>query len=265
MNRYTPVTTLALLAILFSPLALLGQERPDDPDVLLQLQDETKGEAGWRMPKGLKEYKGRRIAQTMHYTGAEWLTRDDREQQERCSLMLANLGMKRGMAVCDMGCGNGFYSLQMAKMTGPEGHVYAVDIQPEMLAKLNIRADRAGVSNISPILGTFIDPRLPKGKIDLILCVDVYHEFSHPEHMLAEMRESLSPDGVVALVEFRSEDPKVPIKPEHKMSREQIMKEWPVNGFKLVKEFDGLPWQHMMFFQRDDSIEVPPPGSGEAE
>jgi len=266
MNRRFLSLPLALFAFLVSPAWLVGQEEPAvDLNRLLQLQEETKGEPGWRMPKALKEYKGRRIAQTMHYTGAEWLTRDDREQQERCSLMLANLGMKRGMQVCDMGCGNGFYSLQLAKMTGPEGHVYAVDIQPEMLTKLNLRADRAGVCNISPILGTYIDPRLPKGKIDLILCVDVYHEFSHPEHMLAEMRESLKPDGVVALVEFRSEDPNVPIKPEHKMSREQILKEWLPNGFKLVKEFDGLPWQHMMFFQRDDSVKVPPPGSGETE
>src|SRR5262249_48047150 len=97
--------------------------------------------------QGLREYKGRRIAQTMHYTGAEWLTRDDREQEERCSLMLANLGVKRGMAICDMGCGNGFYTLQMAKMTGDEGHVYAVDVQPEMLRFLNQRADEQGIRN----------------------------------------------------------------------------------------------------------------------
>jgi 2-polyprenyl-3-methyl-5-hydroxy-6-metoxy-1,4-benzoquinol methylase len=205
-----------------------------------------------RTPPALREYMGRPIAQTMHYLGAEWLTRDNREQQERCSLMLANLGVKRGMAICDMGCGNGFYTLQMAKITGDEGHVYAIDIQPEMLKFLNDRADEAGLDNISPILGTFTNPRLPKGKIDLILLVDVYHEFSHPEQMLAAMRESLSPDGVCVLVEFRGEDPKVPIKPEHKMSREQIMKEWPKNGFKLVKEFDGLPWQHMLWFGRDD-------------
>ena len=131
----------------------------------------------------------------MHYTGAEWLTRDNREQEERCSLMLTNLGVKRGMTICDMGCGNGFYTLQLAKMTGDDGHVYAVDIQPEMLKLLNQRADEQGVRNISPILGTLTDPALPKGKIDLILLVDVYHEFSHPEQMLAAMREALSPDG----------------------------------------------------------------------
>jgi ubiquinone/menaquinone biosynthesis C-methylase UbiE len=195
---------------------------------------------------------GRTIAQTMHYTGAEWLTRDNREQEERCSLLLANLGVKRGMAICDMGCGNGFYTLQLAKMTGEGGHVYAVDIQPEMLKLLNERADQQMVRNLSPILGTFTDPRLPKAKIDLILLVDVYHEFSEPEPMLAAMREALAPGGLCALVEFRAEDPNVPIKPEHKMTKEQILKEWPASGFKLVKEFDGLPWQHLMFFGRDD-------------
>src|SRR5262245_60450714 len=205
-----------------------------------------------RPPPAQQEYLGRRIAQTMHYTGAEWLTRDNREQEERCSLMLANLGVKRGMTICDMGCGNGFYTLQLAKMTGGDGHIYAVDIQPEMLALLNQRADQQGVKNVSPILGTFTDPRLPKGKIDLILLVDVYHEFSHPEEMLAAMRESLSPSGLCALVEFRAEDPTVPIKPEHKMTKEQILKEWPANGFKLVKEYNELPWQHLMFFARED-------------
>ena len=205
-----------------------------------------------RPPPALKEYLGRRVAQTMHYTGAEWLTRDNREQEERCSLMLANLGVKRGMAICDMGCGNGFYTLQLAKMTGDAGHVYAVDIQPEMLRLLNKRADEQGVRNISPVLGTFTDPRLPKGKLDLILLVDVYHEFSHPVQMLAAMRDALSPEGLCALVEFRAEDETVPIKPEHKMTKDQILKEWPVNGFKLVKEFDGLPWQHLMFFGRDE-------------
>lgn len=198
------------------------------------------------------QYMGRRIAQTMHFTGAEWLIRENREQEERCSLLLANLGVRRGMTICDMGCGNGFYSLQLAKMTGDKGHVFSVDIQPEMLKLLNQRADAQEIRNISPILGTFINPRLPKGKIDLILLVDVYHEFSDPAAMLTAMRESLAPNGLCALVEYRAEDPNVPIKPEHKMTKEQILKEWPANGFKLAKEFDGLPWQHLMFFGRDE-------------
>ena len=120
-----------------------------------------------------------------------------------------------------------------------------------MLHLLQERAKEADIENIEPIEGTLVDPRLPAGTVDLILCVDVYHEFSHPEQMLAAMRRSLKPKGVIVLVEFRSEDPKVPIKRLHKMSKAQIMKELPPNGFKLVREFNELPWQHMMFFGRD--------------
>jgi ubiquinone/menaquinone biosynthesis C-methylase UbiE len=192
----------------------------------------------------------------MHYLGAPWLMREEREQEERCSLMLANLGVRPGMTVCDMGCGNGFYSLKLAKMVEPEGKVLAVDIQPEMLRMLEDQADKQDIENIKLLHGTLIDPRLPEGKVDLILCVDVYHEFSHPEHMLAAMRKSLAPKGLLVLVEFRAEDRRVPIKPLHKMSKRQIMTELPANGFALVKEFDGLPWQHMMFFGRDPKWEA---------
>jgi ubiquinone/menaquinone biosynthesis C-methylase UbiE len=210
------------------------------------------------IPPPLEEYKGRVIAQTMHYTGAEWLIRDEREREERCSLMLANLGVKRGMTICDMGCGNGFYALQLAPMVGPRGRILAVDIQPQMLYLLRERMESEGVENITPILGSLHDPRLPEASVDLMLLVDVYHEFSHPEQMLAAIRRSLAPDGLVALVEFRAEDDSVPIRPEHKMSKAQIMKEFPPNGFKLVKEFDRLPWQHMMFFAKDESAERTP-------
>jgi ubiquinone/menaquinone biosynthesis C-methylase UbiE len=204
------------------------------------------------LPPALRFYKGREIAQTMHYSGAEWLIRDEREREERCSLMLANLEAKPGMTVCDMGCGNGFYTLKLARMVGESGWVYGVDIQPRMLELLNERAVQDGVANLTPVLGTLADPRLPKGKIDLILLVDVYHEFSHPEQMLRAMRAALSAEGRVVLLEYRGEDPKVPIKPLHKMTKEQIMKEFPANGFKLVKEYDKLPWQHMLYFARDD-------------
>lgn len=207
------------------------------------------------LPPALETYMGRTIAQTMHYLGAPWLIRENRENQERCSLMLAKLGVKPGMTACDMGCGNGFYALQMAKMVGEEGTVLGVDIQPEMLKFMSERAAEEGVTNVKPILGTLADPKLPVGVVDLILCADVYHEFSHPEQMLAAMRASLAPNGVVVLLEFREEDPKVPIKPLHKMSKAQVNKELKANGFKLVKEFDKLPWQHMMFFGKDDGAE----------
>jgi ubiquinone/menaquinone biosynthesis C-methylase UbiE len=206
-----------------------------------------------RPPPPLTEYRGRKIAQTMHYTGAPWLIRDEREREERASAMLSALGIQAGQTVCDLGCGNGFHTLQLARLVGPGGRVLAVDIQPEMLRLLQKRARDAGVANIEPILGLPHDPKLPEGKLDLILLVDVYHDFSHPEHMLRAMRRALKREGRIALVEFRAEDPKVPIKPEHKMSKTQILKEFPPNGFKLSGEYDKLPWQHLMFFTGEET------------
>lgn len=215
-------------------------------------------------PPPRTEYLGRQIAQTMHYEGAPWLIRDSREREERCSLLLANLGIRRGMTVCDLGCGNGFYSLPLARLVGPAGRVLAVDIQPEMLALLEQREAAAGLDNIETILGQVHDPRLPADAVDLILLVDVYHEFSHPEQMLAAMRRALKADGLIALVEYRAEDPTVPIRPLHKMSKPQILKEFSANGFRLVKEFNRLPWQHLMFFGRDDPV-LPPPTAGRGQ
>jgi cyclopropane fatty-acyl-phospholipid synthase-like methyltransferase len=205
------------------------------------------------IPPALTHYMGREIAQTMHYLGAPWLVRESRERQEECSTLLKCLNLKPGMVVCDMGSGNGFYTLKIAPLVGETGKVIAVEIQPEMLDMLSKRAEAAKITNVENKLGTVADPKLAPNSVDLMLCVDVYHEFDHPVEMLAAMRKSLKPDGRLALVEFRSEDPKVPIKPLHKMSKAQIMKEFPPNGFKLVEEFDKLPWQHVMFFQRDDA------------
>jgi ubiquinone/menaquinone biosynthesis C-methylase UbiE len=165
--------------------------------------------------------------------------------------MLANLGIKPGQVVCDMGCGNGFYTLQIAKLMGDRGTVIGVDVQPEMLELLRHRMEKEVIDNVIPILGSYHHPRLPTGMIDLVLMVDVYHEFSHPQPMLAEIRKSLKPDGQIVLVEYRAEDKTVPIKPLHKMSKKQINREMNANGFKLNSEFDHLPWQHMMFFGID--------------
>ena len=227
------------------PISVCGQEeKPAEPD-------EPKVETS-SIPKPLTHYMGRKIAQTMHYAGAQWLLRDEREREERCSMMLANLGLKTGITVCDMGCGNGFHTLQMAQLVGKSGQVLAIDVQLGMLKLLRNRMEEQRIENVIPILGSYHNPRLPKDSVDLILLVDVYHEFSYPVQMLAAMHKSLKKDGLIVLVEFRAEDEEVPIKPLHKMSKEQINKEMNANGFKLVKQFDGLPWQHMMFFGQAD-------------
>ena len=203
--------------------------------------------------KARKSYLGRVLAQPMSHQAAPWLIRDNRDEEERASESFKQLKLTAGMTVCDLGCGNGYWTLPMGRDVGETGRVLAVDIQPEMLKKLRVRAAKAKLQNIEPILGDVDDPNLPDGEVELLLMVDVYHEFSHPETMLWEIRNSLMDKGVVALLEYREEDPKVPIKPRHKMSKNQIMKEYEGNGFKLVREYNQLPWQHLMFFARDDS------------
>jgi ubiquinone/menaquinone biosynthesis C-methylase UbiE len=211
---------------------------------------ETEKRAGKPIPRGPKRYKGREIAVTMHYLGAPWLVRESRQREEDCAMLLEALHVKPGQTVCDLGCGNGFYTLQLAKLVGDQGKVFAVDIQPEMLHLLDERAKAEEMTNIEPILGSQIDTGLAPASVDLILLVDVYHEFSHPHQMLSAMWRALKPGGRIALAEFREEDPAVPIKPLHKMSKKQILKEFPPNGFRLVEEFDKLPWQHLMFFEK---------------
>ena len=200
-----------------------------------------------------RRYLGRVVAQPMSHLGAPWLIRDSREQEERVSESFQQLGLEPGMTVCDLGCGNGAWSLPIGETVGSSGRVLAVDIQPEMLDLLRDRAGKANVHNIEPILGAVDDPKLPVEQVDLVLMVDVYHEFSHPQSMLWEIRRALKPKGVVALLEFRKEDNRVRIKELHKMTKTQIMKEYTANGFKLVREYNRLPQQHLMFFARDDS------------
>ncbi len=208
-------------------------------------------------PPPRTHYLGRKIAITMHYTGAPWLVRESREREEDCNALLKAVKLRPGQTVCDLGCGNGFYALRIAPLVAPGGKVLGVDIQPEMLRLLRERAKVANIDNIVPVLGTLSDPKLPTGKVDLMLCIDAYHEFSHPVYMLRAIRKSLAPGGRLVLAEFREEDPKVPIKPLHKMSKKQVLKELVPNGFRLVEQYDGLPWQHLMFFARDEDWQEP--------
>ena len=193
------------LSLIFS--SRVSAEQPAAPDSAT-VSDEA-------IPPAKPKYKGREIAVTMHYLGAPWLMRESRQREEDCAMMLQALDVKPGQVVCDMGCGNGFYTLQLAKLVGEQGTVLAVDIQSEMLHMLSERAKEAQINNIQLIHGTAIDPKLAPGSTDLILLVDVYHEFSHPAQMLKAMCLALKPKGRIALVEFRLEDRAVPIKLLH--------------------------------------------------
>ena len=199
---------------------------------------------------GQSEYKGRRIAQVMGAAGADWLTREDREKFEQPEKVLDALKIQPGMTVADVGAGNGYFTLRLARRVSETGRVFAVDIQPAMLDLLKKNRDRAGLKNIELVLGTETDADLPTAAVDLALLVDVYHEFQQPEAMITAIRSALKPEGVLVLVEYRGEDPSVPIKPEHKMTVEQVLRELEPMGLRLRKKLDFLPWQHIFIFEK---------------
>jgi ubiquinone/menaquinone biosynthesis C-methylase UbiE len=193
---------------------------------------------------------GRRIAPVMGMGGADWLVRSEREAEESPDAALDAIGIRKGSAIADIGAGVGYFTSRLAERTGPEGKVYANDIQPEMLELLKKNISARGLSNIETVLGTADDPRLPAGKIDLVLLVDVYHEFSQPRKMLHKIRQSLKPDGRLILLEYRKEDPKVPIRPEHKMSVAEVKAEIEPEGYHFEKSLETLPRQHILIFTK---------------
>jgi FkbM family methyltransferase len=201
-------------------------------------------------PNGInKWYMDRQIAQVMSHYGIDWLERKEREIEENTSLLIKNLAVKPGMLVADIGAGSGYHSAILSKMVG-KGTVFAVDVEREMIAYLQARIKREKLSQIVPVLCTEKSVSLPENTIDLILLVDVYHEFSYPYEMALSMLSSLKPGGKLVLVEFRSEDDEVPIKTIHKMSENQAIKELKIAGFKFEKNISNLPWQHCLVFTK---------------
>jgi ubiquinone/menaquinone biosynthesis C-methylase UbiE len=195
-------------------------------------------------------YMGRRIADVMSWQGAEWLFRETRIDEEQPEAMLDALEIAPGSTVADVGTGAGYHSIRLARRVGAGGVVLATDVQPEMLTMLKENAKAAGVDNIRPLLATQRDTKLPAGKVDLILMVDVYHECSQPDVLLAGLHKALRPGGRLVLVEFRGEDPEVPIKPEHKMTLKQVRREVEAAGFRFQKSHEFLPWQHVIVFEK---------------
>jgi len=182
--------------------------------------------------------------------GADWLNRSERESEENPDGALDAIGIKPGMVIADVGAGTGFMTLKMAARVGPSGKIYAEDVQPEMLRRLRQNAAEAKIANIQTVLGGEADPKLPPNTLDLILLVDVYHEFSQPQKMLRKMREALKPDGRLVLLEYRKEDPSIPIRPEHKMSVQEVKLEVEAEGFHLDKVLETLPRQHILILTK---------------
>lgn len=195
-------------------------------------------------------YMGREIAHVMGWQAADWLERDEREAEERTDLLVAELHLKPGMRVADIGAGTGYVSRRMARLVGALGSVEAVDVQPQMVEKLQESARREQLPQMHPMLGGDDDVRLPPDSVDLAIMVDVYHEFAHPREMLASIVRAVRPGGRVVFVEYRAEDPRVPIKPLHKMSVDQVRREAQSLPLRFERVAEPLPWQHIIVFRK---------------
>ncbi len=235
---------LILQLVLFSGLVLFA--------ALALAESVSPYKKGRPSPDGIgKIYQGREIAQVMGWQGAAWLERDEREREERTDLLLPELAIMPGMVVADIGAGTGYYSRRMASLVGAKGIVYAVDVQPEMLAMLREAARRPGLSQIKPILGAVDDVKLPAASVDLAIMVDVYHELEFPQEVMNSIVRALKSGGRLVFVEYRAEDERVPIKALHKMSERQIKRE--VAAYPLIWERTAgkLPWQHVVIFKKN--------------
>ncbi|MSO46359.1 MAG: methyltransferase domain-containing protein [Acidobacteria bacterium] len=197
-----------------------------------------------------KFYMGREIAQVMGWQGADWLERAERQQEERTDLLLPELGLASGMVVADIGAGTGYFSRRIAQAVGPTGRVYAVDVQPEMVKMLETLAKEPGLANIAPVLGSAVDVKLPVASVDLAIMVDVYHELEYPKELLTSLVRVLKPNGRLVFVEYRAEDPDVPIKALHKMTDAQVRREAAEHALVWERTANGLPWQHVMIFRK---------------
>lgn len=239
MNRLTALLCNTLcLGLLLSAVQVTAAEHPGYID------------APERRTTGIgKFYMGREIAFVMGHQAADWLNRPERIQEEQPDEVVANMTLEPDHVVADIGAGSGYFSFRIAKLV-PEGKVLAVDIQPEMLALLEHQKTINKVTNIEGVLGQIDDPNLPPNSIDSAIMVDAYHEFSHPFEMINGIYNALKPGGRIFLIEYRGEDDSVPIRPLHKMTEEQVVKEMAVFGLEWTDTLDFLPWQHMMIFTK---------------
>ncbi|HTL54863.1 MAG TPA: methyltransferase domain-containing protein [Candidatus Limnocylindrales bacterium] len=202
-------------------------------------------------PDGIgKFYMDREIAYVMGHQGADWLERPEREEEEHTSQLVQQLHLRAGDVVADIGAGSGYLSRRLAREVGPSGKVLAEDIQPEMIGLLTNKMAELRITNVLPVLGTVTDPKLPPGSVDMVVMVDVYHEFDFPYEMMQAICRALKANGRVAFVEFRAEDPNVPIKPVHKMTEAQVKKEMSVLPLQWIETIRVLPRQHIILFKK---------------
>jgi ubiquinone/menaquinone biosynthesis C-methylase UbiE len=240
----TPAWRLCISVLIILAVSCPAEEKTNPVSPVYQVRENHD-------PDGIgKFYQGREIAQVMGHQAADWLERPEREQEEKPGLLLEALKLKPDQAVADIGAGTGYYTRRLARKVGEKGVVYAVEIQQEMLDILTNKMAEIKIHNVKPVLGTITDPKLPAGGVDLILMVDVYHEFDHPHEMTEAMIKSLKPDGRIVFVEFRGEDPKVPIKPLHKMTEAQVRKEMSNFPVEWVETSEVLPIQHIIIFRK---------------
>ena len=197
-----------------------------------------------------KIYMGREISQVMGHLAAGWLERPEREREELPNKLIEMLKLKKGDVVADIGVGTGYIARRISPKIGNEGIIYGVEIQQEMLDILDKTMKEEGITNIKGVLGTITDPKLPANSVDLAIMVDVYHEFSHPYEMMQNICSALKVGGRVAFIEYRLEDPTVPIKRLHKMSELQVVKEMTPHPLSWIETLDGLPWQHVIIFEK---------------
>jgi ubiquinone/menaquinone biosynthesis C-methylase UbiE len=251
-----PMNQLLRRASLRAPLALAGLISlaacaGDAPDGSGAADAESRYTYTARNREGIgKFYMGREISHVMGHQGARWLDREERKEEERTDVLLQNLPISPGDSVADIGAGSGYFTLPMASAVAPEGTVYAVDIQPEMLAIIEGRAAAAGADNIELVLADEQTPGLPPASIDLALFVDVYHELEWPFEVMTALIESMKPGGKIVLIEYRAEDPTVPILRLHKMSESQVRAEMAALGLEFVSNANILPRQHFLIFQK---------------
>jgi ubiquinone/menaquinone biosynthesis C-methylase UbiE len=248
VSRFAAGTTLLLATILLAAPTAGCQTPSDDSSARTDTSNVYSQTEPSRDGTG-KVYMGREISQVMGHRGAAWLERPERAEKEKPELLVDSMRLAPTSVVADIGAGTGYFSFRIAPRV-PEGRAFAVDIQPEMLDIVRSKMEEKGIDNVTPVRGTVTDPNLPSDSVDAALMVDAYHEFSHPHEMMLNLKDALVPGGRVYLVEYRKEDPSIPIKPLHKMTEAQARKELEAVGFEWVTTQEMLPRQHVLVFRK---------------